>query len=120
MKHSILVTLSLLCTVVSPAISAAEMECAEFESGEAVCDDGSHMFHRANPSASFVMLDDATRLKVIAYLSNLAENGGTAAQNDDASSGGSTNFFGSSGSITRSGGCVSLSSPGVSFMGSGC
>jgi hypothetical protein len=44
MKHSILVTLGLL----SPAISAAEMECAEFESGEAVCDDGSQMFYRAN------------------------------------------------------------------------
>jgi hypothetical protein len=66
------------------------------------------------------MLDDDTRLKVIAYLRNLAENGETAAQNEDASSGGSTNFFGSSGSINRNGSCVSLSSPDVSFMGSGC
>jgi hypothetical protein len=96
----------------------AEMVCHEMETGEALCDDGTQMYYRSEPSASFVPLDEDTGLKVRAFLARNA--GGSAAEDSDSAEGGHTTFFGSSGSITSEGDCVSLSAPGVSFMGSGC
>jgi hypothetical protein len=121
MKTGIAAVVGVLGLVLLPAgpASAQEMECTEFESGEAVCDDGAQMIYRANPTSSFVRLDQATRLQVLAYLISNAGGGG-AAQADEGSDDGHTSHFGSSGSVTSYGGCVSMSAPGVSFMGSGC
>lgn len=127
MKLGVVAAGFLLCAVTISAADAAVVECAEFEGGEALCDDGSRMFYRANPSASFVALDGYTRLKVIAYLSSLAENTANSDEDDGAFRGeypsnppGDTVFFPNQGSIFGSGDCVSLSAPGISYMGSGC
>lgn len=120
MKYWMVVALALGCAPLIPGQSAAEMECEELETGEALCDDGAQMYYRAEPSASFVLLDEETRLKVLAYLAGNAGSSGPTEQAGDDPDGGHTTFYGSSGSITSEGDCVSLSAPGVNFMGPGC
>lgn len=120
MKSRLLVALALGCAISIPGSSVAEMECEELATGEALCDDGAQMYYRAEPTGSFVLLDEETRLKVLAYLASNAGGSGTVAPPGDDTGGGETTFFGSEGSITSDGDCVSLSAPGVSFMGSGC
>ncbi|MGZ9034943.1 MAG: hypothetical protein ACXW25_11135, partial [Rhodospirillales bacterium] len=66
-----------------------------------------------------MLLDEKTRLKVLAYLAGNA-GGGTAEEAGDDPEGGHTSFYGSDGSVTADGDCVSLSARGVSFIGSGC
>jgi hypothetical protein len=114
MKYGMLLAASLAFIVGSTRESAAELECVEFASQETLCDDGLTMYYRAAPSASFMILNDAMRTRVINYLASQA--GGAAS----GSGNGETSFFGSSGSVTSLGDCVSVTAPGVNFMGSGC
>ena len=121
MKITGIAAFSLVCMMASSQGLAANMECVELDSGEAVCDDGLRMFYRPNPSASFVVLDAVTRQRVIAYAQSLADS--NASGNADGAfrePQGQAHFFPGGGSVTGYGKCVSLSAPGVSFMGSGC
>lgn len=120
MKYWMFIAIALSFASLVPVRGAAGMECEELDTGEALCDDGTRMYYRSNPSAPFVLLDDDTRLKVLTFLAGNAGGGGPAEETGGDPSEGQTSFFGSTGSITSDGDCVSLSAPGVSFMGSGC
>lgn len=120
MKYGMVAVVALACLVAGPRQGAAEMACEEFSSGEAICDDGARMYYRADTTAQFVLLDNATRQLVINYLISQAAGGGQGALAEDDDAGGSTTHYGSGGSVTSYGDCVSLSAPGMTFMGSGC
>jgi hypothetical protein len=116
-----MVVAGLLCVSSVVGARAGEMECAEFPSGEVVCDDGAAMFYRPAGAAEFSRVDDTRRREVIAAMEALAAGGsGLGAGSAGDTSGARTDFVGPGQSITSDGDCVSASFPGGSFIGSGC
>jgi hypothetical protein len=100
----------LLATLIA-APAANAMECATFESGEALCDDGTYAYYFSPETGQWQTLDRNAVAAALAQATTPA-----AAETEQAATGSSEFHDGNGGSVIGSGnGCVMMSAPGYSF-----